>query len=239
VLRITGVECVGLVPNQRWGFRRGAKFHRREILFEHIHQQSVMPRESNRIGLGIGGKLGASAPAISEIAKCLDCLNIRYMRAKTAGVAIARVQCTKRRARGTNPRHCFHRVQRIEEGASHCGYITMSMFIASSQSEQIMSDRLTTLKSMVEQNPNDAFARYGLAMEHANLGDLQQAIDEYAKLLEAHPNYSAGYYHAGRTLEKMGRSEEARAMYERGIDVTSRNGDAHTRSELQAALDML
>jgi hypothetical protein len=28
-------------------------------------------------------------------------------------------------------------------------------------------------------------------------------------------------------------------MYERGIEVTTRNGDAHTRSELQAALDLL
>jgi hypothetical protein len=28
-------------------------------------------------------------------------------------------------------------------------------------------------------------------------------------------------------------------MYEKGIAVTTRTGDAHTRSELQAALDML
>ena len=44
---------------------------------------------------------------------------------------------------------------------------------------------------------------------------------------------------AGRTLERIGKIDEARTMYEKGIEVTSRTGDAHTRSELQAALDML
>jgi tetratricopeptide (TPR) repeat protein len=102
-----------------------------------------------------------------------------------------------------------------------------------------MSNRLETLKSMVAQNPADAFARYGLAMEYTNLGQLDDAVAEYRALLEANPNYAAGYYHGGRTLEKMGELDEARAMYEKGIEVTSRTGDAHTRSELQAALDML
>ena len=32
--------------------------------------------------------------------------------------------------------------------------------------------RLDILKSMVEQNPGDSFARYGLAMEYRNTGDL-------------------------------------------------------------------
>jgi hypothetical protein len=47
------------------------------------------------------------------------------------------------------------------------------------------------------------------------------------------------YFHGGQALEKAGRLEEARAMYEEGIAVTARTGDAHTRSELQAALDIL
>jgi hypothetical protein len=40
-------------------------------------------------------------------------------------------------------------------------------------------------------------------------------------------------------LEKAGRLDEARAMYEQGIAVTTRTGDSHTRAELQAALDIL
>ncbi|MGH9626770.1 MAG: tetratricopeptide repeat protein [Bryobacteraceae bacterium] len=101
------------------------------------------------------------------------------------------------------------------------------------------NNRVETLKNMVAQNPADSFARYGLAMEYANLGELEQALDEYKALLETNPDYAAGYYHGGRTLEKLGRSDEAREMYQRGIEVTTRIGDMHTRSELQAALDIL
>ena len=101
------------------------------------------------------------------------------------------------------------------------------------------TNRLEVLKSMVEQDPNSAFARYGLAMEYVNQGRHEEAVEEFQSLLKANPDYSAGYYHAGRTLEKMGRLEDARAVYEQGIEATSRTGDQHTRSELQAALDMI
>jgi tetratricopeptide (TPR) repeat protein len=92
---------------------------------------------------------------------------------------------------------------------------------------------------MLAQNPRDTFARYGLAMEYQNRGELQTAVTEFRLLLEQNPDYAAAYFHGGQALEKLGRLEEARAFYQRGIDVTSRTGDRHTQSELQAALDML
>lgn len=102
-----------------------------------------------------------------------------------------------------------------------------------------MSTRLDTLKSMVAQNPNDSFSRYGLAMEYAKSGDLEQAVGEYRALLAANPNYSAAYYHGGQALEKLGRREEARQIYRDGIEATTRIGDLHARSEIQAALEAL
>ncbi|HTR36612.1 MAG TPA: tetratricopeptide repeat protein [Bryobacteraceae bacterium] len=101
------------------------------------------------------------------------------------------------------------------------------------------TNRMEVLRNMVAQNPRDSFARYGLAMEYVNSGDLQGAIAEFRALLEHNPDYAAGYFHGGQALEKLGRVEDARAMYEQGIQVTARTGDQHTRSELQAALDML
>ena len=101
------------------------------------------------------------------------------------------------------------------------------------------SNRLETLKTMLDQNPADKFARYGLAMELANSGNLEGAVREYRALLQNDESYAAAYYHGGQALEKLGRVEEARAMYEKGIDVTTRSGDLKTRSELQAAADLL
>jgi Tfp pilus assembly protein PilF len=101
------------------------------------------------------------------------------------------------------------------------------------------TNRLEVLRSMVEQNPSDSFRRYGLAMEYVNSGDLETAIDEFLQLLDHNPNYSAAHFHGAQTLEKMGRVDEAKGLYRRGIEVTSAIGDDHTCSELQAALDML
>jgi tetratricopeptide (TPR) repeat protein len=100
-------------------------------------------------------------------------------------------------------------------------------------------NRLEVLKSMVAQNPNDNFSRYGLAMEYANTGNLEGAVVEYESLLSTNPDYAAAYYHGGQALEKLGRIDEARRMYQRGLEATRRTGDAHTNSELQAALDIL
>jgi predicted Zn-dependent protease len=101
------------------------------------------------------------------------------------------------------------------------------------------SNRADALKAMLAQDPNNVLVRYGLAMEHVNAGDLAEAVNEFRGLLREKPDYAAAYYHCAQTLEKLGRFEEARAMYEEGIEVTSRIGDRHTMSELQAALDLL
>jgi Flp pilus assembly protein TadD len=101
------------------------------------------------------------------------------------------------------------------------------------------TNRLEVLKAMVAQNPADAFARYGLAMELVKAGQMESAVAEFRALLEHNPNYAAGYFHGGQVLEKLGQVEQARAFYEKGVEVTGRTGDQHARSELQAALDML
>ncbi|MGB6947304.1 MAG: tetratricopeptide repeat protein [Bryobacteraceae bacterium] len=101
------------------------------------------------------------------------------------------------------------------------------------------TNRMEVLKAMLAQNPADAFARYGLAMELVKSGQLESAVAEFRALLEHNPNYAAGYFHGGQALEKLGDLQNARAFYEKGVEVTSRTGDQHARSELQAALDML
>jgi len=101
------------------------------------------------------------------------------------------------------------------------------------------SNRVEILKSMLEQKPEDGFARYGLAMEYVRSGELDTAVEEFARLLSYNPGYAAGYFHGGQTLEKLGRIGEARDLYRKGIEVTTASGDDHTRSELKGALEML
>ncbi len=101
------------------------------------------------------------------------------------------------------------------------------------------TNRLELLTQMVGQDPNNAFARYGLAMEYSNSGDFKNAVAEFRTLLERDENYAAAYFHGGQALEKLGEIDEARALYEKGIEITTRKGDLHTRSEIEAALSLL
>ena len=101
------------------------------------------------------------------------------------------------------------------------------------------TNRLEILEQMVSRDPGNTFARYGLAMEHANQGDWEQAVIEFRALLDRDNDYAAAYYHGGQALEKLGEMEQARSMYEKGLEVTTRKGDLHTRSEIEAALSLL
>lgn len=95
------------------------------------------------------------------------------------------------------------------------------------------------LKQMVSQNPSDSFLRYGLAMEYRNGGDLEGAVREFRAIIDANPDYSAAYFHGGQALERLGRVDEARKVYEAGVEATRRKGDAHALAEMQGALDLL
>jgi tetratricopeptide (TPR) repeat protein len=99
--------------------------------------------------------------------------------------------------------------------------------------------RLETLEEFLAANPNDAFVRYGLAQEYLKQGRAEQAVEQFQAILECNAEYKAAYYHLGQALERLGRLEEAREAYRRGIEVTTRLADLHTRSELQTALDLL
>lgn len=100
-------------------------------------------------------------------------------------------------------------------------------------------DRIALLTEILTQNPNDAFARYGLAMEYSNAGESDRALEEFAKLLSAHPDYTAGYFMAAQTLAKANRAEEAKRMLADGIGSARRTGNAHAQSEMTAMLEEL
>ena len=61
------------------------------------------------------------------------------------------------------------------------------------------------LSEILSQNPNDAFARYGLAMEYSKAGEVDRALGEFNQLLSVHPDYTAGYFMAAQTLVQAGR----------------------------------
>ncbi len=95
------------------------------------------------------------------------------------------------------------------------------------------------LKQVLEQNPNDAFARYGLAMEYARDGQVDTALVEFQALLRSNPDYTAAYFQAAQALARGERLEEAREWLRQGIGCAERAGDQHAKSEMTAMLEEL
>jgi predicted Zn-dependent protease len=98
-------------------------------------------------------------------------------------------------------------------------------------------DKVASLKEILEHDPKNAFARYGLAMEYAGHGESAAAMTEFDRLLADHPEYTAGYFMAAQTLAKAGREAEARQKLVDGIACARRTGNQHAQREMQAMLD--
>jgi tetratricopeptide (TPR) repeat protein len=96
--------------------------------------------------------------------------------------------------------------------------------------------RRQMLEEFVAAHPQDAFARYGLALECANSGDSETAGSHFEQLIEAHPDYVAGYFQYGQLLGRIGSAEKAKATLLAGIDAARRAGDEHALSEMESAL---
>lgn len=100
-------------------------------------------------------------------------------------------------------------------------------------------DKVAGLKEILAQEPANAFARYGLAMELASRGQLEDSLAEFNTLIAAQPDYTAAYFMAAQTLANADRREDAIARLKDGIASANRTGNRHALSEMQAMLDEL
>jgi tetratricopeptide (TPR) repeat protein len=102
-----------------------------------------------------------------------------------------------------------------------------------------MPSRLDIIQKLVAEQPDDAFRRYGLALELKGCGRLEEAELEFAELERRNPSYVAQYLMRGNLLVALKRVPEARAVFERGVAVARAAGNGHAAGELEGALDAL
>jgi tetratricopeptide (TPR) repeat protein len=99
-----------------------------------------------------------------------------------------------------------------------------------------MTDRAALLQEILANSPDDAFARYGLALEYANSGQTEDALREFATLREKNPDYVPAYQMAAQTLMLESRHDEARTILEQGIAAAQRTRNQHAEKEMQGML---
>jgi tetratricopeptide (TPR) repeat protein len=100
-------------------------------------------------------------------------------------------------------------------------------------------DKLAMLNTILAQNPNDAFARYGLAMELVSQNRTEEGLAEFETLIALNPDYVPAYQMSAQTLAKIGRTEEAVARLHTGIAAANRAGNQHALAEMEALREEL
>lgn len=92
---------------------------------------------------------------------------------------------------------------------------------------------------MLEQEPNDSFLNYAMALEVARAGDSQQAIALIEGVITRDPDYLGSYLTIGKMYESTGQPEKAMAAYSNGIEVAKRLMNTKALGELNEALQGL
>ena len=100
-------------------------------------------------------------------------------------------------------------------------------------------DRIAMLTEILAANPEDSFARYGLALEYSKSGQVEQALTEFKTLIAKNPDYTPAYFMAAQTLATADRTGEAKRMLVDGVSCARRTGNTHAQSEMTAMLEEL
>lgn len=104
--------------------------------------------------------------------------------------------------------------------------------------------RMERIEALLADDPDDAFLRYGLAMEHASAGDDAACVVVLQDLIarKANDPYVPAFLQAGQALVRLDRIAEACAVLRDGIAAAARvrTPDAlHAQGEMQGLLSSI
>jgi tetratricopeptide (TPR) repeat protein len=102
-----------------------------------------------------------------------------------------------------------------------------------------MKSRIEQLQEFLNEDSNDSFLRYALALEYVRVEKNDTARDCFLKLIKDDENYIATYYQFGKLYESLNDSEKAREIYKKGIKIAQKSENKKTLLELQEAYNML
>jgi tetratricopeptide (TPR) repeat protein len=95
-------------------------------------------------------------------------------------------------------------------------------------------NRLEQLHRFLEEDPNDPFNTYALALEYQKT-DTTKALTLFTALINTHPDYVPTYYHLGKLYADLHQKEDALNTFKAGIEKAKQVNDAKALRELSAA----
>ena len=100
-------------------------------------------------------------------------------------------------------------------------------------------DKLSLLSEILTQNPNDSFARYGLAMEYVAQSRVPEGLAEFDKLIALNPDYVPAYQMSAQTMAAHSQIPEAIERLHQGIAAANCTGNQHALAEMEALREEL
>ena len=99
--------------------------------------------------------------------------------------------------------------------------------------------KLETFRAMVQKNPGNALARFGLANEALKAGEWEEAREQLEIYLAGYDDEGNGWGRLAEALAQLGRADEARAALRRGIEASNRFGHPGMAAEFEARIEEL
>lgn len=99
--------------------------------------------------------------------------------------------------------------------------------------------KVDTFRAMVESDPTNALARYGLANELVKAENYEEAITALNQYLAMHDDEGAAYRLLAYANEKLKRYGDAREAYQKGIEAANRHRHPGMAAEYESKLEDL
>jgi tetratricopeptide (TPR) repeat protein len=99
--------------------------------------------------------------------------------------------------------------------------------------------RVQQIQTLLENDPDDVFLNFSLAMEWVSAGEHEAAIRQFDRVVELDRNYATAYFRKADVLAGLTRRDEARQTLQIGIEAAERAGDGHLKMKMTERLGQL
>ena len=97
------------------------------------------------------------------------------------------------------------------------------------------AERISQLRQLLREDPEDPFLHYALCLELKKAGSSEARLG-FERLLVSYPEYLPAYYQAALFMAETGKLERATIVAQSGILLAQSINELHTLSELKGLL---
>jgi len=101
-----------------------------------------------------------------------------------------------------------------------------------------MQNRIEVFKQMLASDPSNTMVLFGLANEYQKAEDWQKTIETLEDYLAKADDEGAAYGMLAKAFERIGQRDEAKKIYEKGIEVSLAHGHPTMANDYRMTLDL-